>query len=148
LAMKPFTLENVLAYRKRLEDIAQHKLSAAKKVHRQVEQKLNEEKELLAKLSGCSEQLQNEGVIITELIRYEERILQVKANTQAIAKTLDEKKEIVLHEHQNLIKKAKERQILERLKDRQNKAWAAFLEKKETTMLDEIAILRHDREKH
>jgi flagellar protein FliJ len=146
--MKPFTLENVLAYRKRQEDIAQHRFSEAKRVHKQVEQKFMEEKELLSQLSRSSEQLQSEGVIITELIRYEERILQVKANIEAIAKTLKEKKEIVLHEHQNLINKAKERQILEHLRERQNKAWAAFLEKKETAMLDEIAILRHDAEKH
>jgi flagellar protein FliJ len=146
--MKPFTLENVLAYRKRQEDIAQHRLAEAKKVFRQVEQKLIEEKEILSQLSRCSERMQSEGVLITELIRYEERILQVKANTKAIAKTLDEKKEIVLLERQNLINKAKERQILDRLKERQNKAWAAFLEKKETTMLDEIAILRHEAEKN
>ncbi len=144
--MKPFTLENVLAYRKRLEDIAQHRFFEAQKVHQQVEQKLAEESNVLAVLSHCSERLQLEGVIITELIRYEERILQVKANVKAITKTLAEKAEIVFRERQNLINRANERQIMERLKDRQNKAWRAFLERKETIMLDEIAILRHDSE--
>jgi flagellar protein FliJ len=144
--MKPFALENVLAYRKRLEDIAQHRFFEAKKVQQQVEQKLAEEREVLYDLSHRSENLQSEGVIITELIRYEERILQVKANVRAIAKTLADKAEIALREHQNLISRAKERQIMERLKERQNKAWAAFLDKKETAILDEIAILRHDSE--
>jgi flagellar protein FliJ len=146
--MKPFTLENVLAYRKRLEDIAQHRFLEAKKVHQQVEQKLTEENNVLSELSRRSEHLQCEGVNITELIRYEERILQVKTNVKAIAKTVAEKAEIVLHEHQNLINRAKERQIMERLKERQNKAWTAFLDKKETTMLDEIAILHHDSRKN
>jgi flagellar FliJ protein len=145
--MKPFSLENVLAYRKRLEDIAQHRFFEARKVQQQVEQKLAEEKKILHELSQRSERLQSEGVIITELIRYEERILQVKANVKAISKTLAEKAEIALREHQNLINRAKERQIMERLKERQNKAWATFLDKKETAILDEIAILRHDSEK-
>jgi flagellar protein FliJ len=142
--MKPFTLDNVLAYRRRLEDIAHHRFLEAQKVHRQVEEKLAEENSLLAELAGRSEYLQSEGMEITELIRYEERILQVKANTKAIAKTLAEKAEMVLHERQNLINRANERQIMERLKEQQNKAWAAFLDKKETAMLDEIALLRHD----
>lgn len=146
--MKPFTLENVLAYRKRLEDIAQNRFFEAQKVHQQVEQKLVEERDVLAELSRRSEHLQAEGVGITELIRYEERILQVQANVKAIAKTLAEKAEIVFRERQNLINRAKERQIMERLKEQQNKAWAAYLEKKETIMLDEIAILRHDSAKN
>ncbi len=142
--MKPFTLDTVLAYRRRLEDIAHHRFLEAQKVHRQVEEKLAEENTVLAELAGRSEYLQSEGMEITELIRYEERILQVKANTRAIAKTLAEKAEMVLHERRNLINRANERQIMERLKERQNKAWAAFLNKKETAMLDEIALLRHD----
>ncbi len=144
--MKPFTLENVLSYRKRLEDIAQYRFSEAQKVQQQVEQILADENKILAELSRRSEHLQVEGVNITELIRYEERILQVKANVKAIVKTLAEKTEIVLRERQNLINRAKERQIMERLKERQNKAWTAFLNKKETAMLDEIAILHHDSE--
>ena len=146
--MKPFSLENVLAYRKRLEDIAQHRFFEAQKVHQLVEKKLLEEKNVLAELSNRSQHLQNEGVDITELIRYEEWILQVKANVEAIAKNLKEKAQVVAKEHQNLIHRAKERQIMESLKERQNKAWAAFLDKKETAMLDEIAILHHDSEKH
>ncbi len=142
--MKPFTLDNVLAYRRRLEDIAHHRFLEAQKVHRQVEKKLAEENTVLAKLAARSEHLQSAGMEITELIRYEERILQVKANTRAIAKTLAEKAEMVLRERQNLINRANERQIMERLKERQNKAWTAFLDKKETAMLDEIALLRHD----
>lgn len=142
--MKPFTLENVLAYRKRLEDIAQHRFFEAQKVHALVELKLAEEKSILAELTDRSEKLQVDGVNITELIRYEERILQVKANVQAIARNLKEKAQILATERQNLINRAKERQIMERLKERQNKAWAAHLDKKETAMLDEIAILHHD----
>ena len=144
--MKPFALENVLAYRKRLEDIAQNRFFEAKKNHQQVEKKMAEENAVLAALTERSERLQSEGIAITELIRYEERILQVKANVRAIAKTLAEKNEIVVQEHHNLINRAKDRQIMERLKTQQNSAWKTFLNKQETAMLDEIAIIHHDSE--
>ena len=146
--MKPFSLNNVLAYRKRLEDIAQNRFFEARKVHQLIEQKHAEEKGILCELTDRSEHLQSEGVNITELIRYEERILQVKTNLLAIAKNLAEKAEILKREHQNLINRARERQIMERLKERQDRAWAAYLDKKETSMLDEIAILRHESENH
>jgi flagellar FliJ protein len=144
--MKPFTLQNVLAYRRRLEDIAQNRLFEAKKIQQQVEKRFAEENDILSELTHCSENLQSQGIAITELIRYEERILQVKANVRAIAKTLAEKTEIVVQEHNNLISRAKDRQIMERLKEQQNRAWKTFLDKKETAMLDEIAILHHDSE--
>jgi flagellar FliJ protein len=105
---------------------------------------LTEENVVLAALTKRSEQLQSEGIAITELIRYEDRILQVKANVRAIAKTLAEKNEIVVQEHQNLINRAKDRQIMERLKTQQNTAWKNFLNKQETAILDEIAIIHHD----
>lgn len=142
--MKPFTLENVLAYRKRLEDIAQNRFFEAKKNHQQVEKKLAEENILLADLTERSERLQSVGIAITDLIRYEERILQVKANIGAIAKTLAEKNDIVVQEQRNLINRAKERQMMERLKTQQNNAWKTFLNKQETAMLDEIALNHHD----
>ncbi len=144
--MKPFALDNVLTYRKRLEDQARNRFIEAQKIHRQIEEKLAEENKVLDHLISCSERLQTEGVIITELIRYEERILKVKTNVRAISKTLTEKAEGVLREHRNLLSRVKERQVMEKLKTRQNKAWSEYLDKKETTMLDEIAILRHESE--
>lgn len=142
--MKPFSLETVLAYRKRLADMAQQRFLEACRVHRQVEERLAEEHELLRQLSEESERRQRQGMGITDLIRFEERILQVKANIAAIAKNLEEKARQVASEQQQLARRVKERQIMERLKERQNRAWAIHMEKKETAMLDEIAILRHD----
>ena len=81
---------------------------------------------------------------IDELIRYEERITQVRTNVAAIAKNLAEKIKIVAAEQKQLVRRVRERQIMEKLKERQNREWALYLEKKETAMLDEIAILRHE----
>lgn len=145
--MKPFSLDNVLAYRKRLADLAQQRFLEACNVHRSVEQRLAEETALHGELSKESERKQRLGMDIIDLIRYEERIMQVQANIAAITKNLEEKALLVAKEQQQLARRVKEQQIMERLKERQNRAWAAYLEKKETAMLDEIAILRYDNQK-
>jgi flagellar protein FliJ len=145
--MKPFSLDNVLAYRKRLADIAQQRFLEACNIHSQVEQRLAEETALCEELSKESAQKQCQGMAIVDLIRYEERIMNVQANIVAIAKNLKEKALVVAKEQQQLARRVKEQQIMERLKERQNRAWAAYLEKKETAMLDEIAILRYDNQK-
>jgi flagellar FliJ protein len=145
--MKPFAFHTVLAYRKRLEDIAQQRLAEAKKVRDAVQQKLREEKTNLSHLIQTTESLQTEGVNITELVRYEEQIIRVKSNVMAIEKNFMDKAEIVRQERHNLVRRAKDRQIMERLKDHQDMAWKAYLDKKEIAMLDEIAIIRHGSEK-
>jgi flagellar FliJ protein len=141
--MKPFTLQTILDYRKRLEDIAQHRLIEAKKVREIIKKKLNDEKSALAIFIDETESLQVQGVGITELIRYEDRITAQKNNILAIKKNLSEKSELVQKEQQQLVMRSKERQIMERLKETQNMAWKGYLDKKEAAMLDEIATSRH-----
>ena len=142
--MKPFSLQTVLDYRKRLEDIAQHRLIEAKKVQETIEKKLSAEINALAIFIAETEKLQTEGIGITELIRYEESITSQKDNIRAIKKNLTEKCQLVQNEQQNLIHRSKERQVMERLKQTRNKAWRAYLNKKEAAMLDEIATSRHE----
>ena len=142
--MKPFSLQTVLDYRKRLEDIAQHRFIEAKKIQETIQNKLNEEVQSLALFVDEIEKLQAEGIGITELMRFEERITARKSNIQAIKKNLTEKSALVKKEQHNLIERSKERQILDQLKDTQNRAWKAYLNKKEAAMLDEIATTRHE----
>ncbi|MGB3212382.1 MAG: flagellar export protein FliJ [Desulforhopalus sp.] len=142
--MKPFTLQSVLDYRKRLEDIAQHRLIEAKKIQETIRQRLRDEETTLVLLIEETERLQMEGIGITELIRYEDRITAQKSNIQAIEKNLSEKMKLVHKEQENLVHRSKEKQILERLKETQNKDWQIYLHKKEAAILDEIATTRHE----
>jgi flagellar protein FliJ len=145
--MKPFTLQAVLDYRHRLEEIAQHRFAEAKKVQESVKNRLAKEVTALEQFINESERLQTEGIGITELIRHEERITAQKHNIQAIKKNLAEKASIVSKEQQHLIHRSKERQIMEQLKESQNRAWKTYLNKKEAAILDEIATTRHESEK-
>lgn len=142
--MKPFSLQAVLSYRQRLEEIAQYRLAEAKKTQETIKKKLADEVTALALFIDESESLQAKGIGITELIRHEGRITAQKHNILAIEKNLVEKASIVRREQQNLIHRSKERQIMEQLKETQNKAWLGYLNKKEAAMLDEIATTRHE----
>ena len=142
--MKPFALDTVLDYRKRLEDMAQHRFIEAQKTRDIIQVKLDEATEALTQFIAESAELQQQGIEITELIRHEERIGAQKHNLQAIKNNLAEKIQLVEKEQQKLLHRCKERQILERLKETQNKARQAYLNKKEAAMLDEIATTRHE----
>ncbi len=142
--MKPFSLQTVLDYRIRLEDMAQHRLIEVKKLKETIEKKLQAEVNALAIFIDETEKLQAEGIGITELIRYEESIAAKKDNIRAIKKNLTEKSSLIQIEQQNLLNRSRERQIMERLKYTQNKAWQNYLNKKEAAMLDEIATIRHE----
>jgi flagellar FliJ protein len=146
--MHPFGLDAVLNYRKRLEDLAQQRFFQAQKVRDTIAQRLHEEKQLLAELIATTMQKQVEGVEISELIFFEERISYVQNNIRNIAVNLTEKNNVVQKEHERLVQKSKDRRIMEKLKQKQNQTWQMYLNKKEAAMLDEIAVIKHDPQKN
>ena len=145
--MKPFQLDSVLDHRKRLEDIASNRLFEAGRQKDLIQQKLDEENRNLASLIEKTEELQGKTIPILDLISYEDQIAYQEKNILAIKKKLQEKTENRLKERQNLIQKSKDRQILESLKEQQNRSWKQYLDKKEVSMLDEVATVRHGGER-
>ena len=141
--MKPFRLDSILDYRKRLEDIAQNRLSEAKRQQELVQKKLTSETQQLSILINKTEELQSKPISILDLINYENRITYSKNNIEAIRKKLSEKNEILDRERLHLLEKSRDRKILEKLKTQQNASWKQYLDKKEMAMLDEIAIVKH-----
>lgn len=143
--MKPFSLHTVLSYRKRLENIAKNRLFEAQTEKQKVQDKLTEEENGYAHLLVTLERLQTEGIDILDLIRYEDQILFTKNRIISIKKTLSEKIARVANEREHLIQRSKERKIMEKLKEKQNQSWQEYLNKKEAALLDEIAIIFHDK---
>lgn len=141
--MKPFELEAILKYRKRLKDIAQNKFEEAKNQHRsakaEFEKMQNESSLLVEKLSH----LQIRGISIQEHILFATRIEYLKAELKLLEEELTKKQAIVIQERNFLLKKSKEERVMEKLKEKRNKEWFRFLDKKEAAMLDEIAVLHH-----
>ncbi len=145
MSLKPFTLDSVLNFRKLQENLAQEQLvqatRAAESVAKNLEAAKLEQKHLILTL----EEKQKKGLLVLEQARFEERIQYGRTQIQLLKNALAEKNRIAQKKRNNLIKKSKEFKILDTLKEQQNKAWKDYLEKKEATMLDEIAILHHDR---
>ncbi len=142
--MKPFSLSAVLDFRKRLEELAQNRLFEARKTVEKIEVKLLGEQNSLKETILSLETLQKEGIEIGDLIRYEAKMELLGSNIEAIKKNLADKKKIAQQEHDNLVKCSKEHQIMKRLKEKKNKAWQNYLNKKEAAMLDEIGVIRYD----
>ncbi len=145
--MKPFQLDAVLTHRKRMEDIAASRLFDAKRQKKLVQQKLQEQNITLQFLIEKIEELQSNTMPVLDLISYENQIHFLEKNIGEIKKNLQQKAVILQKEQENLITKSKERQIMESLKEQQNRSWKEYLDKKEVTLLDEIATLRHDAER-
>ncbi len=143
--MKPFSLDTVLNYRVQLEKIAKNRLHAADKIRAeaflQVQQKEASFNTLIEDLAG----LQSQGIEVTEMIRYEERINVEKDELETLKKVLAEKEAQVLRERENTTKRSKERKVMEKLKEKQNATWQQYLNKKEAALLDEIAVIFHER---
>lgn len=141
--MKPFGLDTVLEHRKQQENIAKNRLFQAKKIRNVIREKLRVEKIHRMELISHAEAKQQEGIEIVTLIRIEDKISALAENIEAIKANLEEKSKTVELEQANLLKRSKERKVLERLKEEQNRNWRNYLNKKEAAMLDEIAIIRH-----
>ena len=142
--MKPFQLDTVLNHRKRLEDIAANRLFEARRQKTLVQKKLQKEGKNLEILINRTEELQSKAIPILDLINYEDQIHYRKNNILAIKKNLREKTKQMQKERQNLIQRSKDRQIMVSLKEQQNRSWKQYLDKKEVSMLDEIATVRHE----
>ena len=139
--MKPFNLETVLKYRKRLKDQARNRFQEAQNQRNKAHDDfVNKQKEYLNLIDTITK-LQHKGVAVDEHIRYQNRIEFISAELIKRQETLRKKTEDLVRERKHLIKKNKEERVLKKLKERQNLEYQKFIDKKESAMLDEIAVL-------
>jgi flagellar protein FliJ len=142
---KPFKLDSVLSFRKRQENIAQEKFIQAKLAAEKASQAVDAARQDLKHLIVTLEEKQVSGILSLELARFEDRIQYGRNQLQLLKNTLEEKHNIAQKKRKLLLEKAKDHKVLKTLKEQQNKSWKDYLDKKEAAMLDEIAILHHDR---
>jgi flagellar FliJ protein len=139
--MKPFNLETVLKYRKRLKDQARNRFQEAQNQrNKSHDDFVNKQKEYLNLIDTITK-LQHQGVAVDEHIRYQNRIEFISAELIKRQETLRKKTEYLVRERNHLIKKNKEERVLKKLKETQNLEYQKFIDKKESAMLDEIAVL-------
>ena len=146
MSPKPFALHSILKFRKRSEDLAHEQfLRAQLAVNKAVEtlERANKDLEILI---NELETKQINGITIEELSRYEERIQYQRLHIKELRNIHKVKKKASQKKRLKLLEKVKEHKTLTALKEQQDKSWKEYINKKEAAMLDEIAILHHDRE--
>jgi flagellar FliJ protein len=144
--MKPFTLDAVLQHRKSLEDQAAYRLVKAREEEKEAQRRLNDEEETLKILIETMAREQTLGIEVVKLAQFEQRIILIGKQVQALQATLLKKQEAVNRAQKHLVAKSKDRKIMETLQQKQDEAWQQYLNKKETATLDEIAVIFHNRE--
>lgn len=143
--MKPFTLAPVLRYRRQLEDKAALRLAKAQRELQQKDENHRHIEEQYATVVGRLEEDQSAGIGVDDLRRYENHIAWLKEKKDELAAELEAARENVRKKRALAIDRSRDRQALEKLKEKQDRAWNSYIEKKEASLLDEIAVLSYER---
>jgi len=144
--MKPFNLESVLKYRKRLSDQARNRYQHAQNQLIEAQEAFDLKKAEYLDLIDTMVTLEAEGMVVDEHIRYQNRIEFISAELLKREETLNKKRAIVVQERKHLIAKSKEKRVLEKLKEKQNQEYRSFINKKEAALLDEVAVLHRSQQ--
>ena len=143
--MKPFALPSVLRYRRQLEDAARQELHRALQAEARLLETLARVQADLAELYAGLDRDRAEGTTADRLVLFAHRISLVREQEQRRLKDVARQRQQVEQKRQVLVKASTDRRILEKLRDQQNANYRQYLDRKETAMLDEIAILSHER---
>lgn len=146
MSPKPFSLDSILKFRKREKDLALEKVVRAQLAVKQATVALESAKNELETLIVGLETRQIDGISVEELSRYEERIQYQRGKILALKNNHENTQKKLHQKRLKLLEKAKDHKTLTALKEQQHRTWKEYINKKEAAMLDEIAILHHDRE--
>ncbi len=135
-----FKLQAVLNYRQLLENQAQQVLSLS----------LQEQAGLLKEIEEFRQRLQNhdaqlrirqlEGMTVAEMELFEAGIQHCRQQIQYLQQKLLVLDRRITEERNILLKTARERQVMEKLKEKQEAEYRHELDRKEREMLDEISL--------
>ncbi|MGD9947955.1 MAG: flagellar export protein FliJ [Desulfobulbus sp.] len=145
--MKPFSLHAVLKFRRQLETRALQNLAQAMEVEQQLKNALEIEERDLNELYEGLQRDKKHGTSVDRLIMFDQRIDLVKEVVHQRKKALEKQQGQVAKKRQYLLKASKDRKIIEKLEEQQNAAYKKHLDKLEAGMLDEIAVLSHERQR-
>lgn len=137
---KQFKLQNVLNYRKILEDQAQQKLAETLQVQSDLHQQSQAATQQLELVIAQVEQKQGEGLSIMELQLFEDEIFHQRQRQTRLAEQLDQINLILNECRLELMHAMRERKIIEKLKDKHLAEYLRKLDQKERVMLDEVSL--------
>lgn len=135
-----FKLQSVLNYRQSLEGQAQQVLAASLQQQSDLEAQLQQQRKALQQHDDELKKRQEEGLTVAEIDLYESQIQHCRRLIEDILGRLQRLERQILSEREELLHAARERQVMEKLKDKQEAEYRQEMSRKERAMLDEISL--------
>ncbi len=136
----PFKLQSVLNYRQRLEDQAQQVLARTLQHQVKLQEQIAQCRQQLDSCAAEVQRRQQEGLSIAELTMYEDQIRHLRQLQVRYHGQLKKLNDQIDRERAALLTAARERQVMEKLKEKQEAEYRRELDRKEREMLDEISL--------
>jgi len=135
-----FKLQSVLNYRQSLEDQARQQLSSSLQQQQQLQTEYQQYLQQLQQLDGELKTRQQEGLNIAEIDLFEGQIQHCRRLMHQLQEQLAELERRILRQREELIDASREKQVMEKLKEKQQEDARRELNRKEREMLDEISL--------
>lgn len=137
---RKFKLQSVLNYRQSLEDLAQQALAVSLQRKSDLEAELQCQQSKLQQHDVELKQRQQDGLSVAEIDLFETQIQHCRRMITQLQQELDSLERQIVGERQELISMARDRQVMEKLKDKQETEYRKELSRKEREILDEISL--------
>ncbi len=138
--MKKFKLQSVLNYRQSLEDQAQQVLTVSLQRKSDLEAELLRQQELLQQHDAELKERQQDGLTIAEMEMFEVPIQHGRRLIEQLQSDLARLERQIIDEREELLRVARDKQVMEKLKDKQETEYHKELNRKEREILDEISL--------
>ena len=135
-----FKLQSVLNYRQSLEDQAQQVLTTSLKLRTELEHQLEHHKAVLQNHDKELRRRQQDGLTVAEIDLFEAQIQHCRRLIKELRNRIDQLESQILSEREVLLHAARDRQVMEKLKEKQESEYRLELSRKERVMLDEISL--------
>ncbi|MCK4620959.1 MAG: flagellar export protein FliJ [Desulfuromonadales bacterium] len=137
---KKFKLQSVLNYRQSLEDRAQQLLMTSLQHRSTLEEALEQQRNALRQHDAELKRRQQEGLTIDEIDLFESQIRHCRRMSADLQQQLQRLERQIVSEREELLSCARDRQVMEKLKEKQDAEYRQELSRKERAMLDEIGL--------
>ena len=140
---KKFKLQSVLNYRQSLEDQAQQQLAASLHRRKEIEAELQRQREALRQHDAELTARQQDGLTVAEIDLFENQIHHCRRLMKQFQEQLVQLDRQIVGEREGLLSAARDKQVMEKLKDKQEAEYRQELSRKEREILDEISLRKN-----
>lgn len=135
-----FKLQSVLNYRTSLEEQARQKLAASLQQKTLLEEQRQQQQRAVQQLDAELKERQKDGLTVAEIDLFEAQIRHRRRLLNEMQLRLQQMEREILGQRETLLQVARDKQVIEKLKEKQESAYRRELTRKERDILDEISL--------